>query len=98
MAVIIMEDIAGTVEVVIFPELYARCASILHDDTPIVVEGLVKKDERGDNIIANEVDTLEAAREKYTASARIMLKSDYVNRQNRITSYNVCYTKLLRKL
>jgi len=82
MAVIIMEDIAGTVEVVIFPELYARCASILHDDTPVVIEGLVKKDERGDNIIANEVDTLEAAREKYTASARIMLKSDHVNRQN----------------
>jgi len=82
MAVIIMEDIAGTVEVVIFPELYARCASILHDDTPIVIEGYVKKDERGDNIIANQVDTLAAAREKYTASARIMLRSDHVNRQN----------------
>ncbi|MBW2472270.1 MAG: DNA polymerase III subunit alpha, partial [Deltaproteobacteria bacterium] len=82
MAVIIMEDIAGTVEVVIFPELYARSAAILHNDTPIIVEGFVKKDERGDNIIANEVDTLEVAREKYTASARIILQSDYVNRQN----------------
>ena len=82
MAVIIMEDIAGTVEVVIFPELYARCASILHPDTPIVIEGLVKKDERGDNIIANGADTLEAALEKYTAGARIKLQSDSVNRQN----------------
>ena len=82
MAVIIMEDIAGTVEVVIFPDLYAKCASILQNDTPIVIEGLVKKDERGDNIIANDADTLEMAREKYTASARIMLRSDHVNRQN----------------
>ncbi len=82
MAVIVMEDIAGTLEVVIFPELYAKCASILHNDTPVIIEGLVKKDERGDNIIANGVDTLEAAREKYTAGARIMLKSDHVNRQN----------------
>jgi DNA polymerase-3 subunit alpha len=82
MAVIVMEDIAGIVEVVIFPELYADCASILHTDTPIVIEGLVKKDERGDNIIANGVDTLEAARERYTAGARIMLQSDRVNRQN----------------
>ena len=82
MAVLVMEDIAGTVEVVIFPELYARCASILHNDTPIVIEGVVKKDERGDNIIANGVDTLDAAREKYTAGACIMLHSDRVNRQN----------------
>jgi DNA polymerase-3 subunit alpha len=82
MAVIIMEDIAGTVEVVIFPDLYTKCAAILQNDTPIVIEGLVKKDERGDNIIANDADTLETAREKYTASARIMLRSDHVNRQN----------------
>ena len=82
MAVIIMEDIAGTAEVVIFPELYSRCATILNTDTPVIIEGLVKKDERGDNIIANGVETLEAARDKYTASACIMLQSDRVNRQN----------------
>ena len=82
MAVIVMEDIAGNIEVVIFPELYAKCASILHNDTPIIIEGSVKKDERGDNIIANGVDTLDAAREKYTAAARIKLHSDRVNRQN----------------
>ena len=82
MAVIIMEDIAGTAEVVIFPELYARCATILNTDTPVIIEGLVKKDERGDNIIANGVETLEAARDKYTANACIMLQSDRVNRQN----------------
>ncbi len=82
MAVIVLEDIASTVEVVIFPELYAQCATILHNDTPVVIEGQVKKDERGDSIIANGVDTLEAAREKYTAAARIMLQSDRVNRQS----------------
>ncbi len=82
MAVLVMEDIAGTVEVVIFPELYAACGSILQNDTPVVIEGMVKKDERGDNIIANNADTLEAAREKYTAGARIVLHSDRVNRQN----------------
>jgi DNA polymerase-3 subunit alpha len=82
MAVIVLEDIAGTVEVVIFPELYSQCSSLLHNDTAVVIEGLVKKDERGDNIIANGVDTLEEARNKYTAGARIMLQSDRVNRQN----------------
>ena len=82
MAVIVLEDIAGTVEVVIFPELYAQCASLLHNDTAVVIEGQVKKDERGDNIIANGIDTLENARDKYTAGARIMLQSNRINRQN----------------
>jgi DNA polymerase-3 subunit alpha len=82
MAVITMEDIAGTVEVVIFPELYRQCATILHNDTPVIIEGQVKKDERGDNIIANAVETLETAREKYTAGARILLQSDRINRQS----------------
>ena len=82
MAVIVLEDIAGTVEVVIFPELYTQCASLLQNDTAVVIEGLVKKDERGDNIIANGIDTLEEARNKYTAGARIMLQSDRVNRQS----------------
>jgi DNA polymerase-3 subunit alpha len=82
MAVITMEDIASTVEVVIFPDLYAKCATMLRNDTPVIIEGLVKKDERGDNIIANGLDTLEAAREKYTAGAKILLQSDRVNRQN----------------
>jgi len=82
MAVIVLEDITGTVEVVIFPELYSQCAALLHNDTAVVIEGLVKKDERGDNIIANGVDTLEEARNKYTAGARIMLQSDSVNRQS----------------
>ena len=82
MAVIILEDIAGTVEVVIFPELYSQCASMLQNDTAVVIEGQVKKDERGDNIIANGIDSLQEARNKYTAGARIKLQSDRVNRQN----------------
>ena len=67
-----MEDIAGTVEVVIFPELYSRSATILNNDTPVIIEGLVKKDERGDKIIADVVDTLDEACNKYTANAQIM--------------------------
>ena len=43
---------------------------------------MVKKDERGDNIIANDLETLQSAREKYTAGVHIMLQSDRVNRQN----------------
>jgi DNA polymerase-3 subunit alpha len=82
MGIIILEDISGTTEVVVFPELYAQCTEILESDTPVVIEGTVKKDERGDNIIANEIDPLVTAREKYTATASIMLQSDRVSRQN----------------
>ena len=82
MGIVTLEDISGTTEVVIFPELYSQCSDILESDSPVVIEGTVKKDERGDNIIANGIDTLALAREKYTAAARIRLQSDRVSRQN----------------
>jgi DNA polymerase-3 subunit alpha len=82
MGIVTLEDISGTTEVVIFPELYSQCSDILESDSPVVIEGTVKKDERGDNIIANGIDTLALAREKYTAAARIRLQSDRLSRQN----------------
>ena len=82
MGIVTLEDISGTTEVVVFPELYSQCSDILESESPVVIEGTVKKDERGDNIIANGIDTLALARQKYTAAARIMLQSDRVNRQS----------------
>ncbi|PIE03270.1 MAG: hypothetical protein CSA81_02970, partial [Acidobacteria bacterium] len=40
-----------------------------------------QKDERGPKIIAEDIDTLAAARKKYTDSARIKLQSNKLNRQ-----------------
>ncbi|MCF6290801.1 MAG: DNA polymerase III subunit alpha [Desulfobacterales bacterium] len=80
MGFITLEDIAGTIEVVVFPEVFARSVHLFRSDTPLIVQGTVKKDERGNKIIADSIDTLEEARGKYTAGARIIIHPEQASR------------------
>ena len=81
MAFLSIEDLAESVEVVVFPSTYAACEEILSSPDPIIVQGTVQQDERGPKIIAETIDSLEDAREKYTDSARIKLNSEKLSRQ-----------------
>ena len=53
MAFLTLEDIYESVEVVVFPDAYASCEDILSSTDPVIVQGTVKKDERGPKIIAD---------------------------------------------
>jgi DNA polymerase III subunit alpha len=47
----------------------------------VIIQGIVQQDERGPKLIAENIDSLAAAREKYTESARIRLEADQLSRQ-----------------
>jgi len=81
MAFLTLEDLFESVEVVIFPQTYSRCEEILSSTDPIIIQGTVQKDERGPKIIAENLDSLPEAREKYTDAARIKLEADRLSRQ-----------------
>jgi DNA polymerase-3 subunit alpha len=80
MGFLTLEDIVGAVEIVIFPEVFSQCSHLVTSNEPIIVQGMVKKDERGGKIIADAVDSLATARDKYTESARIHLPANRLNR------------------
>ncbi|BHH83827.1 DNA polymerase III subunit alpha [Desulforhopalus sp. 52FAK] len=81
MAFLSIEDLAEAVEVVVFPNTYAECEEILSSPDPIIIQGTVQQDERGPKIIAEAIDSLQDAREKYTDSAKIKLNSERLSRQ-----------------
>ena len=81
MAFLTVEDIFDTVEVIVFPDTYTRCEEILSSTEPLVIQGIVQQDERGSKIIADCIDLLPKAREKYTDSAKIALESTKLSRQ-----------------
>jgi len=81
MAFVTLEDISGSAEVVIFPKTFADCASYLDDDQPLVIQGKAESDEQTGKIIADEVVTLDEARQRYTDRVLIYLKSDQVSRR-----------------
>ncbi len=80
MAFLTIEDIFESVEVVIFPRTYEDCKNILQTDEPLIIQGKVQIEERGPKIIAETVDTLEKAREKFIESVNVRLWANQLNR------------------
>ncbi len=59
MAVFNLEDLSGSVEVVVFPNSYAKYASHLAEDAPLRVAGRFEHDEEGGSkLIASEIEPL----------------------------------------
>jgi DNA polymerase-3 subunit alpha len=81
MAFITLEDILETIEVMVFPDAYAACYHLLSTPDPVIVRGFVQKSERGAKIIAEEIDLLPEARQKYTDSVHARLEAESVNQR-----------------
>jgi DNA polymerase-3 subunit alpha len=82
MAFITLEDLSGSIEVVVFPSVFEQSCHLLESDDPIIIQGTLKtNDERGAKIIADSVDTVSEAREKYTEKASIVLQADQISRK-----------------
>jgi DNA polymerase-3 subunit alpha len=75
MAVITLEDPHGSVEVVVFPEAYAKAASVLEAGAMVVVKGKVELDEEAVRMMANEVLPIATMREKMSRQLSIKLTS-----------------------
>ncbi|NLY51229.1 MAG: DNA polymerase III subunit alpha [Firmicutes bacterium] len=66
MAFVTLEDLTGSLEVVVFPRTYAQSKSILQPDALIVVRGRVsKREEEAPKILADEALPLDGTRELY---------------------------------
>ena len=64
MAVFMLEDEAGKVEVVVFPEAYNRYGGLIADDALLMVRGQFEKDEDKSQIKANELTPLDVIRDR----------------------------------
>ncbi len=82
MAFITLEDLSGSIEVIVFPSVFEKSSHLLESDEPIIIQGNLKtSDERGAKIIADSVDKISDAREKYTEKAAIVLQADQISRK-----------------
>jgi DNA polymerase-3 subunit alpha len=60
MAVLTLEDRDGSLEVVVFPKTYERCAPVLVADRLVIVTGKLDKDEETARLMADEVRPIES--------------------------------------
>jgi DNA polymerase III subunit alpha len=61
MAYVTLEDDEGSVEVIVFPDLYKKANGLLTKDETVLVKGNIDKDEKGVRVRAREISGLEDA-------------------------------------
>jgi DNA polymerase-3 subunit alpha len=73
MAVFTLEDIAGGIEVVVFPETFAKHANLIAADEMVLVRGKLEKDEETARLVATELLPIAALKERTTREVAIHL-------------------------
>jgi DNA polymerase III subunit alpha len=76
MAFVQLEDLLGSVEVIVFPSVYGACQELLGDDRPVLVQGKVQQDEKGVKIIADTVIPAENAEKMWTAKIQFNIDAE----------------------
>ena len=54
-AMVVLEDLEGAVEIMVFPALYRQVAPLLAEDVVLIVKGRVREDEDGFTFLAMEI-------------------------------------------
>jgi DNA polymerase-3 subunit alpha len=73
MGVILLEDWEGIVEVVVFPDAFAKTQRLLDVDAPIIVRGKLDNDESSVKILASEIYPIERAAEILSRTVTIRI-------------------------
>jgi DNA polymerase III subunit alpha len=81
MAAFNLEDEAGKCEVVVFPEAFSKYGTLVVDDALVIVRGKYERDEETSKMVANELMTLEAARERTVREVQIRLSDQSTGRE-----------------
>jgi DNA polymerase III subunit alpha len=73
MAVFMLDDIAGNIEVVVFPEAFTKHGSLIETDAMLLVRGKLEKDEESARLVATELLPIAALQERTTREVAIHL-------------------------
>jgi DNA polymerase-3 subunit alpha len=76
MGVFMLEDAQGAVEVVAFPETFARCAMLIEPGNLVAVRGKFERDEESARLQATEMFALDSLGERLSRSLRIRMNGD----------------------
>ena len=75
-----VEDLNGSVEVVIFPSVYSSCADLLTADSAVLVQGTAQVEENGVKILADSIIPMDQAEEAWAVEVRLMVDPEITDR------------------
>jgi DNA polymerase-3 subunit alpha len=91
MALINVEDKIGFVEVVVFPDVFARCTPVLTDDKPLLITGEVESGENVVKIRAQDIVALETVEQRSVSSIVIPINRQGISRESLMQLRNLIF-------
>lgn len=82
MGFVTIEDLTGSVEVVVLPDIYAPCVQALKSDEPLLVTGTLEVGEKGSKIRASEVRLLKEVQVEETRRVHFTLTASGLARDH----------------
>jgi len=74
MAYLNLEDLHGSIEALVWPDIYSKYIDLIEGEEPIFIKGTADvDDEKGVKIITQEILTIPQAREKFTNSVHVRI-------------------------
>ncbi len=80
MAFVTTEDMHGSIETTVFSEVYTAANGLLTEDTAVLIDGTVQKDENSAKILAKAIYALEKADEIFKISVKVNLDMSKTDR------------------
>ena len=82
MGFIVIEDLTGSVEVVVLPDIYAASVEFLKSDEPLLITGTLEVGEKGLKIRASEVRSLKQVHGQETRRVHLTLEATGLERDH----------------
>jgi DNA polymerase-3 subunit alpha len=74
MAAFALDDPHGTIEVVAFPETFAKSAPLIQTDSMVLVKGRYERDEESSRLLASEIVSIDTVRERAAKLVAVRLR------------------------
>ncbi len=81
MAILNIEDLTGSTEVVVFPDVFARTSPLLKCDDPLLIKGSAEIGDSSAKIIAQEIVTLDSIRQNAIKAIELQLSEEDISKQ-----------------
>jgi DNA polymerase-3 subunit alpha len=90
MAYLRLEDLTGSVEVIVFPDLYRTAAALLSEDQPLLIYGTIEHGEHGTKCKATALTLLKKDNGKGEIAAPVERQESLMPGQQRARTFVIC--------
>ncbi|UCF81922.1 MAG: DNA polymerase III subunit alpha [Desulfobacteraceae bacterium] len=73
MATMSVEDLTGSAQVILFPDIFTRASPLLKSDEPLLINGIVETGDTSAKIIAQEIVSLDSIRQNAVKAIELRL-------------------------